>query len=329
METLYYRSNQDLTKQGGFTGLLCGEDKKHLFLNEENLEGIYVSDVFDSGRHSMEWNELHLDMEGRYEVDVTVWIFNDEGYQKRYEKLTLRERYDFIMKHGGNYHATDVLLYDQKDMPQKGRFACFAFHIQKAKHDDVIFYGYELSYPALKFTSYLPSVYQDNAQLEAYLSIFKGMYLSLEKQIDEGYRQLDFKTCDKEQIEKLLQWIGLERFCQYTTPEKLRDFHALYQRLLPIKDSLAYFQSLMHYLFSMDFVIRQQEDEVWIYMPMPDKETAMHIDQFLAQELPLYITYHVEFTQDALMDQNAYCNITSLINTNEKEDIYFDATRMK
>lgn len=329
MKTLFYRSNKDLTKQGAYIGLQCGEHNDCLYLNENHLEGRYVSDVFDCGQHSMEWDELHLDMEGSYELEVSVWIFNDEGYQKRLQKRSLMERYNLIILHGEKYHAVDVLLYDCKKLPRKGRFACFAFQIKQVKHEPIVFYGYEISYPALKFSSYLPSIYQENTQLEAYLSIFKGMYLSLEKQIDEGYRQLDFKTCEEEQIENLLQWIGLEHFCTYTTPNQLRDFPALYQSLLPIKDSLMYFQAIVHFLFHMDFVIDQQDDELWIYMPMPDKETAMHIDQFFAKELPIYISYHLEFTQDAIIDKNAYLNVTSLMNAKDNEEKYFDVTRLK
>mgnify|MGYP001162017576 FL=1 len=194
-EALSYQSNKDMSLQGawiGFTPFANGA----LCMSTQSDEAVYVSDIFDCGEAKGTWDELHLHFEQLWELQVSVWMFDSASTREQLLEFSILDRFHVIRQNGFTKSKQDLLLYGREEASE-GRYLIFCFQVRKPKGNTLQFIGYELSYPAVLFSEYLPYVYRNNPTLDAYLSIFKDVYLSLAQEIDHFYEQLDPLCADE------------------------------------------------------------------------------------------------------------------------------------
>ena len=101
----------------------------------------------------------------------------------------------------------DLLLHDVT-----GRYLWFKvrFFGQQGRSPSVA--GVKLLFPKASWLDYLPEVYQRDAGgfLDRYLSLFQSLYDDLDQEIRQVSSSLELDTADKEFLEWLAGWLGME-----------------------------------------------------------------------------------------------------------------------
>lgn len=308
-EALSYQSNKDMSLQGawiGFTPLMNGA----LCMNTQSDEAVYVSDVFDCGEAKGTWDELHLHFEHLWELQVSVWMFDSDSTREQLLEFSTLDRFHVIKQNGFTKSKQDLLLYGMEEKSE-GRYLVFCFLVRKPKGNTLQFVGYELSYPAVLFSEYLPYVYRNNPTLDAYLSIFKDVYLFLEQEIDSFYEQLDPLCADEAHLRELLTWLGLEHFQEYAELSALRGLPALWNRIYQEKGSLYYLLELVKFLFHIDVCMRVRKRTLHVFAPCLPVDKKHKLLSFFQQEVSANAAVHVHFTRQSYMDENAFLGVTA------------------
>lgn len=209
-EAKYCLSAKQLLQCGTGMGIEQNPDGS-LVLTKDT--GFYLSDVYDSGKTDMIWNQLNLTIKYSNLYTVYILLFNmesDESAGINQEDLT--KQFKEIKKSASiisNYR--DILLFGKGD-EYKGRYLRFAVEFFKRGRKNIIcLEGFEVSFPKYVFTGYLPNIYQENYFLERFLSIFQTLYLETEHDIDTYPATLDCETADVRQLHKLAAWIGISK----------------------------------------------------------------------------------------------------------------------
>lgn len=310
-EALSYQSNKDMSLQGawiGFTPVANGA----LCMSTQSDEAVYVSDVFDCGEAKGTWDELHLHFEQLWELQVSVWMFDSASTREQLLEFSVLDRFHVIRQNGFTKSKQDLLLYGREEASE-GRYLIFCFQVRKPKGNTLQFIGYELSYPAVLFSEYLPYVYRNNPTLDAYLSIFKDVYLSLEQEIDHFYEQLDPLCADEKHLRELLTWLGLEHFQEYAELSALRGLPALWNQIYQAKGSLRYLFELVKFLFHIDVCMQVKKRTLHVFVPCLPVEKKRKLLSFFQQEVSANAVVHVHFTRLSYMDHNACLGITSAL----------------
>lgn len=175
-----------------------------------------------------------------------------------------------------------------------------------------------MSYPAVLFSEYLPYVYRNNPTLDAYLSIFKDVYLSLEQEIDHFYEQLDPLCADEKHLRELLTWLGLEHFQEYAELSALRGLPALWNQIYQEKGSLRYLFELVKFLFHIDVCMQVKKRTLHVFVPCLPVEKKRKLLSFFQQEVSANAVVHVHFTRQSYMDHNACLGITSALQNADR-----------
>lgn len=314
-EALCYQSNREMRLHGNAIHMKPTPDGA-LAMDVQSSEAVYVSDVFDCGEVSGTWDELHLHFEQLWELQASVWMFDAEAAKTQLLTLSVEDQFHVIRQKGFTQNSSDMLLYGRGEAAC-GRYLVFCFQVRKPKGNHLYFTGYELSFPAVLFSEYLPYVYQNNPTLDAYLSVFKDVYLSLEDEIDRFYEQLDPESATEENLRELLTWQGLEKFQDYAELAALRMLPALWNRIYREKGSLFYLSELIRFLFQAEVCMHEKEQTLQVYVQATNMQKEQKLLLFFRQEIPADITVSVHFIRQCYMDHNAYLGITSsLQNTN-------------
>ena len=163
------------------------------------------------------------------------------------------------------------------------------------------------------FSEYLPYVYQNNPTLDAYLSVFKDVYLSLEDEIDRFYEQLNPESATEENLRELLTWQGLEHFQDYAELAALRKLPALWNRIYREKGSLFYLSELVKFLFHIEVCMKAKDTVLHVFVPCIPVEKKQKLLFFFQQEASANTEIQVHFMRQSFMNHNAYLGITTAL----------------
>jgi phage tail-like protein len=157
--------------------------------------GPFISEIFDSGNAGTVWDRLKLEIY-RYDnasalikTELRVYISDDKGLLLDNRGLMPEDKV-IVSK----YH--DILLYPRSI---NGRYLRFEV---KLLNGSAGFNAYELTFPKISFTRYLPAIYQGNDGLDRFLAIYQNRYLDAEREIMYFYRSLDARESE------MLNWIA-------------------------------------------------------------------------------------------------------------------------
>jgi phage tail-like protein len=155
----------------------------------------FISEIFDSGEAKTEWDRLKLEIQpltkktARINTILRVYIFEDKKCIP--EKPIITSQY------------TDILLYGSH---VNDKYPCISgrylyFKVSLLGEEKVNFNAYELTFPKLTFTKYLPAIYQKNEQLDRFLAVYQNQYLDAERAIMNFHRNLNVRQTD------MLNWL--------------------------------------------------------------------------------------------------------------------------
>lgn len=200
----------------------AAEENGNLSLSPKSHRGVFVSRTYDSGKAQTQWNRMVLSISRNAVFHAYVWLFDRKGEGEEADAAGNVEKCLEYIKKRAQYHSNyrDQLLYGDKN--GRGRYAKFALEITREdENKDVVFTGYDLSFPKESFAAYLPAIYQGNLQLDRFLAVYQSIYLELEEKIDALAEQLDPECCGGEQTVRLAQWMGWGKLAEQVDRETL------------------------------------------------------------------------------------------------------------
>lgn len=199
---------QKCGKQKGFVTDKSGV----LLLAAGQRRGIFVSRTYDSTETDTCWDRLKLHVGDNTPFSVYVLLFSRPETGLHIDGMEdLEEQYTFMKRHAAVVSSyEDVLLY--KNGRKGTRYLKLCIEILRGQElKKYRLEGYEITFPKDNFMRYLPSVYQENPELEKYMAAVQQQYLDLEDRIDGIAMQLDYECCDRRQLLQLTGFLGYER----------------------------------------------------------------------------------------------------------------------
>lgn len=247
-------SNKYLRRCGTETGFIREKDEE-LCLERDSAFGIFVSRIYDSGERGTEWNRLELNISSNVVLEVCVWI--DDDMQEEYISRGTEELYTYVAgnaQYVSNYR--EMLLYGKGG----GRYARLAVKIYpKDTAEKQVFKGYRLTFPKESFTCYLPTIYQNNEQLERFLAVQESIYLGLERDIESFAVNMDYELCDRH-LKKLAKWMGWGDLAEMVDADILRKLLKTGISLISRKGTCSYYTELTEILIGKKAVIIEEPE---------------------------------------------------------------------
>lgn len=289
-EVKTYYSPIQMKKQGTSKNFRMKKDGS-LEITSGKTEAFYVSDVIDSGQYQMEWDSMHLQFSLKANIRVYLWFQDDEQVIQNWKKLPFDDRYYVLFNEGYKVFHTDILLYDQPGI-KKGRYLCFAVHCYQSIQKDLCWYGYEIRFPKVCFSTYLPAIYQGNADLNRYLAIFKELYMEMERVIDTFDQELNPWTTNK--LAELSDWLNINIYIQDLPDEKRRSFFKCYRDIRLRKGTESYFKEMLSFLYddTLQLVVSGTTASVTL------SKHKEQVRAFLERELPCYMEYELHVRKE-------------------------------
>lgn len=260
-----------------------------LRVQQSQASAYFVSRTYDSGREGTEWNHLLLDIGRDAVLELYVWLFDrmDEEVEQC-QCTNVRQCFGLIKKnaqYSSNYR--NMLLYGNGG----GRYARLAVKVLRSKEKNVLFRGYDLSFPKESFTRYLPAIYRDNSQLERFLAVHQNLYLELEKAVDDLAEKLDPELCMKRQAVRLARWIGWGDLAKQVDEDTLRELLRRGISLAGRKGTCGYYVEMAGILTGKDaFMIEEPEEgrAMVLIREQPENGRERYLD-WLRKNVPIGI----------------------------------------
>lgn len=299
------------------------EDGGALLLSQKTERGIYISDVYDSGQEKTEWNRLLLDISAGTIFCVHVYLFDNE-WERDYLKGAgdIGQKAAYILERAQYVsHYREVLLYGEKK--KAGRFAamCVELFSGNTVRADV-FYGYALSFPRENFSKYLPTVYQDNEQLERYMAVLQSIYLQLEEKIDLIPRELDYEYCEEAQVRKLAAFLGYGELAETAGAKALRTLLQYGVRLPQSKGTKQYYEIMGTILSGQKAVLAEEKEAhrcLLLIKGRPEEEGERCLE-WLRKQTPLGVQMDITFLhRTARLDGQYFLDVTAGVYEKEWE----------
>ena len=286
------------------------------YLNMEKgcNSAIYVSRIYDSGREGTEWDRLLLDIGRDAVLELYVWLF-DRIDADGEELLRQDVEYWFRMKrpdaqYSSNYRS--MLLYGNGC----GRYARLAVKVLQSSGTNVLFRGYDLSFPKESFTEYLPGIYRDAPQLERFLAVQQNLYLGLEKAVDDLAERLDPELCMKNQAVRLARWLGWGELARQVDEDILRELLRRGVSLAGKKGTCEYYIEMTRILTGEDALIMEEPEKnraVVLIRNQPEDGRERYLD-WLRKNTP--IGMDIDFVilhRTAVLDSQYFLDMTSCL----------------
>lgn len=291
-----------------------------LMVEQEERSGIYVSQIYDSGREGTQWNHLRLDVGKEAVLQVYVWLFDRlEEMEERLCQEDIRQWFTKQKKYA-QYHSEyrNMLLFGHGS----GRYARLAIEILSGNGAEAVFHGYDLSFPKESFTRYLPAIYQDNIQLERYLAVQQNIYLELEENVDRLSERLDHELCSRKQAIRLARWLGWEELAWQVEKDILRKLLQTGTALASKKGTCAYYVGMAEILTGQKAVIIEEPEKckaVVLVLEQPENGRERHLE-WLRKNVPIgiEIDFIVLHKTDSL-DGQYFLDRTSYLSEYESE----------
>lgn len=305
-------SSKYITKCGACEGFLNG-DSGELIL-QGALTGIFISKTYDSGEKGMEWNKVVMDIDRNAVISVYVWIFDKakegetaDAIENAAEKLRyIKERANYVSDY------REMLLYGNG----KGRFAKLAVELTlEDEQKPAALRGYAVSFPKESFTSYLPSYYQGNMQLERFLAVHQSIYLDLEQKIDSLAESLDYERCGRRQAVRLAEWMGWGELAGQLDYETLKKLLKTGTFLISRKGTGEYYVMLIKILLNRDAVLiedSERQHALMLIKEKPDEKGKKYLD-WIKRNTPIgididFVVIHKTYrlSDQYFLDKTAY-----------------------
>ena len=195
--------------------------------------GVYDTRVFDCGERGTEWHRLLLTGENLSgQVSCAVYAADDEkrALSDDAKKADFRE-------------PEDVLLDGVS-----GRYLRLRIRLERNGSASVGISRIKICFPRQTWLSYLPEIYREHLQedsfLVRYLGIFQTLYEDMTEQIKRIPQRLSPYTENREALEALSEWFGLEeRELWNEEQRRYLIFHAV--RLLRMRGTAEYLKELL------------------------------------------------------------------------------------
>lgn len=282
--------------------------------------GIFVSQVYDSGREGTQWNHLRLDVDRNGAVEVFVWLFDRlEEYGEKLRQEDIR-RWFGEKKVSAGYASCyrNMLLYGHGG----GRYARIAVEILPGDGNDVVFGGYDLSFPKESFAEYLPVIYQNNIQLDRFLAVQQYIYLEMEEKVDHLAEKLDYELCSRKQLVRLAEWLGWGELAWQADRDTLEKLMRAGIALAGKKGTCGYYLTMTEILIGQKAAISEEPESsraVVLILGEPEKGKEKHLE-WLKKNVPIGI--EIEFVilrKTQRLDGQYFLDHTSYLSEYESE----------
>lgn len=259
----------------------------YLSIRKDCASAVFVSQIYDSGREGTEWDQLLLDIGRDAMLELYVWLFDsiDEGGE---ELLRQDVEYWFHRKKADAQYSSNyrnMLLYGNGC----GRYARLAVKVLQSSGTNVLFRGYDLSFPKESFTKYLPAIYRDDPQLERFLAVHQNLYLGLERAVDDLAEKLDPELCMRNQAVRLARWLGWGELARQVDEDTLRELLRRGVSLAGKKGTCEYYVELAGILTGEDaFIVEEPEKgrAVVLIRDQPEGGRERYLD-WLRKNVPI------------------------------------------
>lgn len=309
-------SNKYLERCGTQTGFVQDEDGK-LCLETNSAFGIFVSRVYDSGERGTEWNRLELDISPNAALEVRVWI--DDDMQEEEIPQGAEELYAYVAgnaQYVSNYR--EMLLYGKGC----GRYARLAIKVfPKDTAEKQMFRGYRLTFPKETFTCYLPTIYQNNEQLERFLAVQESIYLGLERDIESFAVNMDYELCDRH-LKKLVKWMGWGELAEMDDADILRKLLKTGVSLISRKGTCSYYTELTEILIGKKAVIIEEPElrrATLLILERPEDGWEAKME-WVRKNVPIGIQMEIVVLHKTdMLDGQCFLDVTACLADTESE----------
>lgn len=217
MELTYFIFNKEIDYQRGYlSNLEC--KRQGIWVKKDSYEkAVFISRILDSQKPQMDWHRLVFEVSERETIAFKLFVYAAEEqinliqefiYSKEISIEEKRKRLSpYLQKTATG--ITDLLLHEVR-----GRYLFFIIELYRQNDGQCQISNIKIYFPKVSWMKYLPEIYEKSDRktkfLERYLAIFQSLYEDLNLKIKEITDYFDMECCEKEFLDWLAQWIGIE-----------------------------------------------------------------------------------------------------------------------
>ncbi len=204
-----------------------------LQMTMEDSWAYYITPMYDTKDYQGSFNRLVLEGDfSKVKLEVVVAAtdhlnhshpegFEDLGQYFSSPNVKAREKVATLKKlsHSRSINAKDMLLHDIK-----GRYVWVFIAVHPLESEaSCLLEGFQLQFPKLSFTQYLPEIYQENQFFDRYIGVFQSLFLDEEEKVAQLPNLLDYETAPDNIVEELASWVGIDNKERIFSTQQLRE----------------------------------------------------------------------------------------------------------
>lgn len=262
-----------------------------------------LSPVFDSGHEGMNWDRLFLSI--LYEsAQCFIWCYDIEVHLMNNQ---LSKESAVLVS-----NANHVLLKNVR-----GRYLRFA--ILNQGDQEVVFKGYECSFPYRTHLELLPQYYQSNEDLHVLFAPIEDVFLSLQAQIRTMHYMWDVRHGNEDQLKALLELLDLKEFGIFPI-EVIREVLEYRHIWMKQRGTLPSLIKLAAILLQRNVMVELHSQDITMIVCFHHEEEAMIVTSILENEIPCGIALHMKWLVSATLD-SAYVDLGLSLDQEEQTKI--------
>lgn len=343
----YYRLS---LKGGQCSGLSL--TKEYVLAGKGGGSFVYIAPVFDTSELDATFHRLTLS--GSFEkckFEIMAAAANvDLSEEMEDASLSVEDKLALLQNHSyeRRVNTRDMLLHQLT-----GRYLWVVIRVMAADiQSQFEIQGFTVEFPRCSFVEYLPEIYQEDESsfFSRYMSVLQSLYVDLEDQVTDVPAQLDYETCDPENLLLFARWTGLDESGRRFSPEQIQYLIHNLQQIQSGKGTTDVLKKIIFFLYGKDAQIveyfkwndwmKEYSSKVEHYQRLfgkdegvftlildcvsdkrgetPDKEQVMKVIQ---DYIPLGMTCNLVYLRENYnMDIHCYMDVNSVLSTPQTAD---------
>jgi len=232
----YYLWNKTSDFGTGFVQNMRYSDSGLFLADKLQGSGCYYSRVLDSGESKKHWHRAELQAVWYPNTSVKITFYSSDRAElmcddkmRPIEAILADETISPEEKNVIFSVCTSQTYYNRKDLmltKVQGRYLWFCIQIQTGDSEAPYVTQLKLWLDKFDWLTYLPEVYQEDAEgadfTARFLGIFQNLYEEMNQRITQLPAHYDISHADRAFLEWLSEWIGLENSAIWSN-EQLRE----------------------------------------------------------------------------------------------------------
>lgn len=316
MEKIYhsYPRLSYCSKYKGF----CEQEDGSLLLN--NQEGCLISNTIYADQKDTIWQYLKINADSIWDIEVYVWISNDERLLERFDTYDLDTAIEWLQE---NYviksDDNGCFLFNEDKI--KGKFMKFVLLMHLPFDTQSILYGYDVFFPLESFIKYLPACFANNEKRIKLFDEYQILYELLEEEIEMNQYEMDVEACQSKHLNMLAEWLAADEIYYIQDNDKKRKLLANYISINCKKGTMYYYKQLVKYVCDdkLHLILDRENNILHIYGYMNNYNECQKREQLFKDRVPLYITCYFHWNVSAKMNEHIYIGINSVLSSHSEQ----------